>query len=162
MALPQVNMEGRAGADPDLRFSPNGTAVAHLRVAASSYKPGDSEGQWVEDKTCWVDVSAFGGLAENIAESVVRGDLLTIVGKLVTDEWNDRQTGEKRSRLSVLADSVAVSLKFRTVRHGEGRAERQSGGERPANAGTGEPPNPWERPANTGASTGGQADDPPF
>lgn len=120
-------MECRAAADPELRFSPSGAAVARIRTVASSRKKQD-DGSWVDDKLCWMDVSAFGKLAENIAESVEKGDLLTIVGRLVTDEWNDRETGEKRSRLNLLADQVSVSLRFRTVRHGDGKADRSSSG----------------------------------
>src|SRR5262245_27523991 len=145
MALPMVSMEARAAADPELRFSPSGIAVATLRVVSSSRKRLD-DGSWVDDKTCWLTVTAFKQLAENLAESAAKGDLQTITGKLQTDEWVDSNTQEKRSRTEVIADSVAVSLAFRQVRHGEGRSERAT-----ASAGADQ----W--------STGGSStDEPPF
>lgn len=123
--LPSVSMECRAVADPELRFGPSGTAVAKIRTASSKRKQDDN-GQWVDDKVCYLDVTCFGKVAENVAESVVRGDQLVITGTLQTDEWNDRETGEKRSKIACTAWTVAVSLAWRTVRHGEGRAERET------------------------------------
>jgi single-strand DNA-binding protein len=155
MALPQVSMECRAGKDPELRFGPSGTAVAHLRVAASSRKLQD-DGTWADDKTCWVDVSAFGSLAENIAESVVQGDLLTVTGRLVTEEWQDRETGQRRSRNDVLADSVAVSLRFRPVRHGESRQQSERPQQQRPQQGQQQQ---RQQPANVGVN---QEQDPPF
>jgi single-strand DNA-binding protein len=110
--LPSVSMECRATADPELRFGPSGTAVAKIRTASSKRKQDDN-GQWVDDKVCYLDVTCFGKVAENVAESVVKGDQLVITGTLQTDEWNDRETGEKRSKIACTAWTVAVSLATR-------------------------------------------------
>lgn len=123
--LPNVSMECRAVDDPLLRFGPSGTAVAKIRTVSDKKKRDDS-GNWVDDKVCWLDVTCFGKLAENVAESVVKGDLLVVTGVLQTDEWNDRESGEKRQKIACTAWTVSVSLAFRTVRHGEGRTERSS------------------------------------
>ena len=148
--LPLVTIEGRVVADPELRFSNSGVAVGKLRLVASSRKKNES-GEWVDDKTLWLDTTMFKQLAENTVESVVKGDLVTVVGRLQTEEWTT-QEGEKRSKIALIADSVAVSLAFRTVKHGEGRSQRPSGqGARPAE-------DPWA----TGPSGGNSADDPPF
>lgn len=141
MALPQVTFEGRLGADPELRFAPSGTAVASLRcVASSRKKEGD---QWVDDKTCWIGVTVFGQYAENVVESLQKGDQVFVSGRLQEETWETE--GQKRSRHVILADEVSVPLRFRTVRHGEGKAERAAA---PA-AG-----DPW--------TSGSSADEPPF
>lgn len=164
MVLPAVSMECNLAADPELRFAQNGTAVARLRTVANSRKRMD-DGTWVDDKTCWIDVSVFGKLAENVAESAQKGDMLTVVGRLVTDEWEDRESGERRSKLNLLADQVAVSLRFRTVRHSEshseGRRLSQTARERsPLYPDKAE--SSWGASDRSGAGQGEQSEDPPF
>lgn len=139
--LPLVTLEGRVVADPELRYAATGTAVARMRMVCSSRKK-DEDGKWVDDKTLWMQVTAFKQLAENVVESVQKGDLVTVVGRIETNEWTT-DAGEKRSNVVCLADSVSVSLQFRTVTHSG--AERASA---PASD------DPW-------ASTPG-ADEPPF
>jgi single-strand DNA-binding protein len=143
IVLPQVSVEGRIVADPELRFAPSGVAVGRFRVAASSRKKNDND-EWVDDKTLWLSCTCFKQLAENVAESVVKGDLVVVNGRLQTDEW-ETQDGEKRSQIVCIADSVAVSVRFRTIRHGE-----SSGAQR---AKSRDDQDPW--------STGG-SDEPPF
>jgi single-strand DNA-binding protein len=145
--LPMVSMECRAAADPELRFSPSGVAVSRIRTVSSSRKRLD-DGSWVDDKTCWLDVTCFKQLAENVAESVAKGDLLVVTGKLQTDEWEDRETGQKRSATKMIADSVAVSLAFRTVKHGSSSGASRSS--------TPDDDDPFATPS------GGSDDPPPF
>ena len=149
--LPVVQMEARAAADPELRFASSGIAVARIRTVCSSRKRQD-DGTWVDDKNCWLDVTCFKKLAENVAESVAKGDLLVITGKLQTDEWEDKDTGAKRSQIKMIADTVAVSLAFRTVRHGEGKAERSTGPD---------DDDPFATPSSQSGQSA-QSDDPPF
>jgi single-strand DNA-binding protein len=152
MSLPFVSMECTAVADPELRFAASGTAVARIRTASNSRKQDPpNSGNWVDDKVCWLDVTCFKSLAENVAESVVKGDKLVVTGRLQTDEWNDSQSGEKRSRTAMIADTVSVSLQFRTVRHGETKAQRSTGVD---------DDDPFATPRQP--ATTGQAEDPPF
>ena len=122
--LPAVSFEGRVVADPELRFSPSGVAVCKIRTVSSSRKRQD-DGSWVDDKTCWLDVTCFKQTAEHVAESLQKGDLVTVTGRVQTDEWTSPD-GEKRSKIVCVADSVAASLTFRSVPHGAGRVERSS------------------------------------
>lgn len=151
--LPMVTVEGRVAGEPELRFAPSGMAVGKLRLVASSRKKNDA-GEWVDDKTLWIDATMFRQLAENVVESVVKGDLVTVVGKLQTDEWEDKDTGAKRSKITMIAESVAVSLQFRTVKHSEGRSSR------PASGGASVTDDPWA--TGPAQPSGGFADDPPF
>lgn len=148
VVLPIVTIpECRVVNDPELRFAPSGVAVGNFRIVASSRKQND-QGEWVDDKTLWLGVTCFKQLAENCAESLRKGDLVSVTGRLQTDEW-ESEGGEKRSRTVLIADEVAASLKFRTIRHGDSEVQRSSGGGTPEQ-------DPWASSSTTGS------DDPPF
>lgn len=117
MALPLIGAEFRVAAEPDLRFALSGKAVVRLRLVADS-KKRDESGQWVDDKVLWITGTAFGDLAEHITDSIVKGDLVVVTGRLQTEEWSG-QDGEKRSETRLLLDSCGASLRFRTMVHGE-------------------------------------------
>lgn len=142
--LPQISMEGRVVNDPELRFAPSGTAVGSFRIAANDRKFNRDTNEWTDGDPLFLSVTCFKQLAENCAESLRKGDLVVVNGKLQMREW-ETDGGEKRSRVEILADSVAASIRFRTVRHGEGQTERSK-----------EPPaeDPWASPP--------ASDEPPF
>lgn len=142
--LPQVQAEVRAVTDTELRFSPSGVAVASFRAVANSRKKQD-DGTWVDDKSCWLKVTAFKKLAENIAESVLKGQLVTVTGKLQTEEWEDKD-GQKRSTTVLIADTIGLSLAF---------APAQS-----LSVGTSSTPS--AAPSAAPDSTPAQPDEPPF
>jgi single-strand DNA-binding protein len=146
--LPLVTIEGRVVDDPELRFTPSGLALAKFRIVASSRKKNEQD-EWVDDKTLWIDATCWRQLAENVAESIGKGDLITVVGRLQTEEWTNKE-GEKRSKISVTADSVAASLQFRTIRHGEGKSASRSTSSRSDS-------DPW-----TGGRSSTPDDEPPF
>jgi single-strand DNA-binding protein len=120
--LPIVTVEGRMVNDPELRFSPSGVAVGKFRIVASSRKK-DESGEWVDDKTLWMQVTCFKQLAENCVDSLGKGDLVVVTGRLQTDEW-ESEGGEKRSATVLVANNVGPSLMFRSTPHGERRTER--------------------------------------
>ena len=115
--LPRLTIEGRLAQDPELRFAPSGTAIASLRVVASDRRLNRDTGEWEDGDTLWIDVTCFKQLAENVVESFVKGDLLLIMGKLKTEEWEDRSGGGKRSKIAMIADAVGASVQFRTLPH---------------------------------------------
>jgi single-strand DNA-binding protein len=108
-------------AEPELRFSNSGVAVAKLRVVAADRRKNESSGEWEDGDTLWIDVTCFKQLAENVVESVAKGDLLLVYGKLKTEEWTDRDSGGQRSKIVMIADVIAPSLQFRTIPHGGGQ-----------------------------------------
>lgn len=124
--LPKITIDGRLAAEPELRFGQTGTAVCRLRVVTSDRRKNDTTGEWVDGDSLWLDVTAFGKLAENVVESVAKGDLLLVSGRLKTDEWTDRDSGAKRQKIVLIADAVGVSLQFRQVPHGGGPQNRQA------------------------------------
>ena len=116
-----VSFVGNVGADPDFRVINSGTAVCSLRVAIPQGK--DKESAWVE-VTCWDT------LAENVAESVTKGDRIAVQGRVTEDKWEDKNTGDKRSKIKIIADDVALSLKFATGQ--SQRAERRDAAPAPS------------------------------
>lgn len=105
--LNSVTLQGNLTRDPELKFTPTGTAIVVFGLAVNhSFKRGN---EWV-DEANFFDVTAFGQLAENIAESLTKGDQAIVAGRLKFESWEDRQTGGKRSKVGVTADTVAASL----------------------------------------------------
>lgn len=99
----RVILAGRLTHDPEVRYTPSGTAVADVGVAIDdSYK--NKSGEMVE-QTCFVDVVVWGRQAETTGEYLHKGSPVLIEGKLQLDQWENQQ-GEKRSKLRVRADRV--------------------------------------------------------
>jgi single-strand DNA-binding protein len=121
--LPRITMEGRLAAEPELRFAPSGVAVCRLRLVTSDRRKNPNTNEWEDGDTLWINATCFKQLAENTAESIEKGDLVVVTGKIKTDSWETNE-GEKRSAITLIADTVAADLKFRTIKHGEGRAQR--------------------------------------
>jgi single-strand DNA-binding protein len=138
--LPVVSITGTVVADPELRFGATGTAVGKFRLAVNERVFRD--GSWVDsDRHLFIGVTCFKQLAENVAESFVKGDKVVALGTLQTDEW-ETEAGDKRSQIVLIANDVAGSVMFRTIKHNEGRTARSTAPaeEDPWRTGSDEPP----------------------
>src|SRR5207244_8528227 len=101
----KVILIGNLGKDPEVKFTPNGTAVAKFSLATNeSFK--DKNGQW-QERTEWHNVVAWQRLAEIVGE-YVKGSRLYVEGKLQTSTWGDRQNGGKRYRTEIVARDIVV------------------------------------------------------
>ena len=148
--LPSVHGEFTVGTDPSLRFSAGGMAICSFRAVASSRKK-DDKGEWVDDKSAWVNVTGFKQVAEIMAESVEKGQKIVLDGRLEVEPWTDRDANDRIS-VNVLVNTVGPSLSFATAKVSkvERSSNTQSGQQsRPQSAGE----DPWATP---------QSDDPPF
>jgi single-strand DNA-binding protein len=125
MPLPRITVEGRLAADPELRFTPGGKAVCNVRLVASQQKKNDA-GEWVDDKTLWLDATVWEQTGEHVANSLQKGELVVVTGRLETQEWEDKEGGGKRQKPHLVVDSIGPSLRFRDVPHNAGRSERSS------------------------------------
>jgi len=96
-------LAGNLCRDPELRYTPKGIAVCQVGLAINRTWTDDS-GQKKEE-VCFVDATAFGRTAENIGQYMKKGRPMLIEGRLRTESWDDKQTGQKRSKLSVIIDS---------------------------------------------------------
>lgn len=102
--LNKVFLMGNVTRDPELRYVQSGMAVLDLGLAVNRrVKSGD--GQW-KDETAYIDVTVWGKQAENCAEYLAKGRLVLVEGHLRMDQWQDKKTGENRSRLRVTAENV--------------------------------------------------------
>jgi single-strand DNA-binding protein len=118
----KVILVGNLGADPEIRYTPSGTAVANLRLATSEART-NKEGQ-KETKTEWHRIVTFGRLAEICGEYLSKGKQIYIEGRIQTRQWDDRD-GNKRYTTEIVANSMQML----------GRA-----GDQPQEAPQGEPP----------------------
>lgn len=104
----KVLLLGRLVKDPELRYTPGGAAVCDLRMATSrKYKTKDGEQR---EESCFVGVVVWGRPAELCKEYLAKGREVFVEGRLTLDEWNDKQTGEKRSKLYVTAEPFGVQF----------------------------------------------------
>ena len=109
-----VVLVGNLVDDPELRFTPQGVAVANFRMAVSRRVP-DGNGGWKDADTSFFRVNCWRQLAENVAESLQRGSRTMVSGRLKMRQW-ETQEGEKRSVIEVEADEVGPSLKWATAK----------------------------------------------
>lgn len=128
--LPSVEGEFRVASDPELRFTPSGKAVASLLLVADKKKKNESTGEWEDDKVCWLRATAWDRMAENIAESCQKGDLIVVRGALETRNY-ETQEGEKRTSLEVNIYDVGMSIRWNSARV-ERTSRQQGGGAAPA------------------------------
>ena len=110
-----MTFEGNLADDPQVRFTPSGKQVTEITVLVNQRRQ-NSDGEWVEAEPTRHVVRAFKTLAENIAESLAKGDRVIVHGTVTTEAWTDKQTGEKRTAQRVLAEIVGPSLRWATAR----------------------------------------------
>jgi single-strand DNA-binding protein len=120
----QVTVVGNLTEDPELRYTPNGAAVATLRVAVNRRIP-DGSGGWKDAETSFFRVNVWRSLAENAAESLTRGSRVVVVGRLRSRSW-ENQEGETRSAVEIEADELGPSLRWATAK--VEKQSRSSGG----------------------------------
>src|SRR5215216_2234053 len=108
-----TSIVGNLVEDPELRFTNNGTAVTNLRVAVTQRIQQD--GQWRDGDTSFFKVNVWRGQAENLADSLAKGDRVMVTGRLRQRTWETPE-GEKRSVAELEADEVGASLKFATAK----------------------------------------------
>lgn len=101
----KVIIAGHLTRDPEIRYTPKGTAVAKVGIAVSRKWKTESGEQ--REETCFVDVDAFGRQAEVLGQYLTKGRPLLVEGRLKLDEWEDKNTGKKRSRLGVVLESFS-------------------------------------------------------
>jgi single-strand DNA-binding protein len=101
----RVVLVGNLTRDPELRHTPSGTAVCGLRVAVNTRQKDSSTGEW-GDKPNYFDVTVWGNQAESCAQYLTKGRPIAVDGRLNWREWEDKQTGQKRSAVDIIAESV--------------------------------------------------------
>ncbi|MBR90213.1 MAG: single-stranded DNA-binding protein [Verrucomicrobiales bacterium] len=99
----KVILMGNLTRDPEVRYTSGGTAIAKLGLAVNR-RWTNKEGQ-SQEETTFVDVDAFGRQAETIGQYLKKGRPVMVEGRLKLDQWDDKQTGQKRSKLGVVLEN---------------------------------------------------------
>ena len=120
-----TTITGNLVRDPELKFTNSGQAVANFSIADNRRWQDRTTQQW-QESTTYVDVAAWGDLGHNTAESLSKGDRVTVTGRIEQRTWETPE-GEKRSKLEITAQDVSASVRFATV--AITKAERAQGGE---------------------------------
>jgi single-strand DNA-binding protein len=103
--LNRVLLIGNLTRDPEIKYTPKGTAIAEIGLAINRVLPADEGGERREEVT-FVEVTAWGKTAENVQKYLTKGRPVFVEGRLQLDTWDDKQTGQKRSKLKVVAETV--------------------------------------------------------
>ena len=136
----KVILVGNLTRDPELRYTPKGTAIAQIGVAVNRTWRTETGEQ--KEEVTFVDVDAFGKQAETLGQYMRKGSPILIEGRLRLDQWDDKQTGQKRSKLGVVVEGFQFL----------GGGQRTEGGAAPA---------PRPARAATAPPADGDADVPP-
>jgi single-strand DNA-binding protein len=108
-----VTLVGKLTDGPELRFTPNGIAVASIRLAVTP-RIRERDG-WKDGETSFFRVNVWRDLAEHVADSLSKGDRAVVVGRLRTRSWETPE-GERRSVVEVEAEEIGPSLRFVTAK----------------------------------------------
>ena len=122
----KVILLGNLGKDPEVKYTPSGTAVAKITVATNE-RFKDKEGQW-QDRTEWHNVVLWQRLAEIAGEYLKKGGKVYIEGKLQTRSWEDKQSGQKKYMTEIVANDLVLL-------GGRGEGSGESGGYSRSSAG---------------------------
>lgn len=147
-----ITIVGNLTADPELRFTPSGAAVANFTVASTTRVYDRESGGWKDGDVLFMRCNCWRQMAENVAESLTRGTRVVVTGRLKQRSF-ETSAGERRTVIELEADEVAPSLRFASAQ--VRKAERQGGA--PSD-------DPWNRPASPQQNTpaGNYQDEPPF
>jgi single-strand DNA-binding protein len=102
----KVMLIGNLTRDPEIKYTPKGTAIADIGLAVNRNYTTDS-GEKREEVT-FIDVTLWGRVAEIVGEYCKKGRPLFVEGRLQLDSWDDKQTGQKRSKLKVIGENIQL------------------------------------------------------
>lgn len=120
-----ITVIGNLTADPELRFTPSGAAVANFTVASTPRQFDRQSNEWKDGETLFMRCSVWRDAAENVAESLTRGSRVLVTGRLKSRSY-DTKEGEKRTVVELDVDEVGPSLKYATAK--VNKTQRGGGG----------------------------------
>ena len=170
-----ITVIGNLTADPELRFTPSGAAVANFTVASTPRTFDRLTNEWRDGDSMFINCSVWRQYAENVAESLSKGTRVIVSGRLKARSYETRE-GEKRTVFEVDVDEVGPALRYATAKvtrttgggGGGGNWQGNQGGGAPQQSSAGN--DPWASSGNTGGNRGGndpwaqssQPEEPPF
>jgi single-strand DNA-binding protein len=164
-----ITVIGNLTADPELRFTPSGAAVANFTVASTPRTFDRQTNEWKDGEALFLRCSMWREAAENVAESLTKGARVIVSGRLKQRSYETRE-GEKRTVVELECDEIGPSLRYATAKvnrasrgggGGGGNYGSGGGGGARQSGGGGAVDDPWGSAPASG-SFGGSDDEPPF
>ena len=149
--LNKVMLIGNLTRDPEVRYTPKGTAVAEIGMAINRYFTGENNEK--REETTFVDVTFWGRQAEIAGEYLKKGRPVFVEGRLQLDTWDDKQSGQKRSKLRVVCEQMQL---LGSKDGGGGGGAPRAEGSAPARSA------PAKRPTDPDLDAQAESDDIPF
>ncbi|PYE12778.1 single-strand binding protein [Williamsia limnetica] len=173
-----ITVVGNLTADPELRFTPSGAAVANFTVASTPRAFDRQTNEWKDGEALFMRCNIWRDAAENVAESLTKGSRVIVSGRLKQRSYETRE-GEKRTVVELEVDEIGPSLRYATAKvnrasrgggggggggnagSGGGGGNRGGGGGNSGGGGAAQNDDPWGSAPASG-SFGGGDDEPPF
>ncbi|MEV0229321.1 single-stranded DNA-binding protein [Nonomuraea sp. NPDC050786] len=150
-----ITIIGNLTADPELRYTQTGAAVAGFTIASSPRVYNKSIEQWEDGEPLFMRCSAWRDLGEHVTESLIRGTRVIATGRLRQRTY-ETSDGDKRTVMELTVDEIGPSLRFATAKPNKASRGAHNGHD-------GAPADPWASTANAGASSQwADSDEPPF
>ena len=160
----KVILIGNLGKDPEVKYTPSGMAVARFSVATTD-RVKDKEGNW-QDRTEWHNLVAFQRTAEIASEYLKKGNKVYIEGRLHSDSWDDKETGQKKYKTEIIINDLVLLGGAREgggeEGGGGGLSGRRSGAGKPSGGGFDQRTAESEAPASSGGGPEITDEDIPF
>ena len=159
-----ITVVGNLTADPELRFTPSGAAVANFTVASTPRIYDRQSGEWKDGEALFLRCNIWREAAENVAESLTRGSRVIVTGRLKQRSFETRE-GEKRTVVEVEVDEIGPSLRYASAK--VNKTQRGSAGgfgsSGSSSSGNTQGDDPWSSAQpSSGGSSEGFSDEPPF
>ena len=158
-----ITVVGNLTADPELRFTPSGAAVASFTIASTPRQFDRNTNEWKDGEALFLRCSIWRQAAENCAESLTRGMRVIASGRLKQRSYETRE-GEKRTVIELDVEEVGPSLKYASAKVNKTQRGSSGGGGFGSSAPGGGNDDPWgsAAPAGPAGGGGGFSDEPPF
>jgi len=155
-----ITLIGNLTADPELRFTPSGAAVANFTVASTPRTFDRQTQEWKDGEAMFITCAAWRNLAENVAESLTKGARVIVSGRLRSRSYEGRE-GERRTVFEIEVDEIGPSLRYATAKV---TRTASAGGNWQGGAPQAAPPGDWsaQAPVENDPWANAQSDEPPF
>lgn len=148
-----LTVVGNLTADPELRFTPSGAAVANFTVASTPRQFDKTKQEWVDGEALFLRCQIWREAAENVAETLTRGQRVIATGKLKQRSYETRE-GEKRTSMELEIEEIGPSLRYATAK--VNKTQKSGSYSNNTTQSSGGSTDPW------GNGSAGAADEPPF
>lgn len=162
-----ITVIGNLTNDPELRFTPSGSAVANFTIASTPRTFDRQSNDWKDGETLFMRASVWRESAENVAETLTKGTRVIAQGRLKSRSY-DTKEGEKRTVMELEVDEIGPSLRYASAKVSRTQRNNSQGGSglQGSQSGQGTPAeDPWSAPAGTNSASGwgsGPDSEPPF